>query len=709
MANAKFNDAQGGDIRATLRVGLSLGEVVVADDTVTGAGIVLAQRLEQLAATGGVVIQGAVFEAVPTRFPFSYKSLGEHRLKGFDQPVRAFAVTLMSGETVPPPEEGAASLSDSAGPAVAEEKGSAAAERRLAAIVIADVVGYAKLIQVDEEGTRALLRRLQEKVIKPRIEAEGGRLIKTTGDAYLLEFPSAEAAVRCAVEMQTALVEAQSELPGETRILLRVGVNVGDVIVEGAEIHGDAVNVTERLQRLSDPGGVCISRSVHEQIKNKSDFEYQYLGEHEVNDLRERIHAYRVLNDERAPSTTFELMDESGETLVPTRPSIVIPPFAKPGDAPETASLADGLRIDILNALTRVSGVFVIAIASANTYRGKSPREAATAFAVQYALDGNVRQAGGKIRVSVTLTDTLSGETVWAEQYDRDLEDTFTVFDEIAAHVLLALNVKLVMGEPAKIWHKTLKDFRSLALLYQGIDTFYGMTEDAMELARAKFERVADWNPDVSAGPTWMAITHWIDFQRDWNAPREMSLKKARQWAEKGTALAGCDGQAYTILMHLHLVEHDIESALNLGREAISVRPNCTAAHSHYANVLHYCGHQEEALHNIQLAMRFSPMQQPIYLEILAKIYRALGRYEEAVETARRAIAANPNSMLSYLVLASLAVVGNDREAQTRLKERVLGLESSFSLTKFAEGQPYGDGDFLAEWLSELRAADLPE
>jgi len=581
-------------------------------------------------------------------------------------------------------------------------------QRRLAAIVIADVVGYSRLVQADEEGTRALFRLLQEETINPKLEAEGGRLIKTMGDAYLLEFPSAVAAVRCAVDIQRSLPESQGDLPGERRIQFRIGINVGEVIVEGDDIHGDAVNITARLERLAEPGGVCISHSVHEQTKNRIGFEYQYLGEHEGKNLRETIRAYRVLGDERSPVTTHELMDESGRAELPTRPSIVIPPFAISGDAADTTALADGLRIDILNALTKVSGLFVIAIASANTYRGKSPAEAAEAFAVRYSLDGNVRKAGNKVRVSITLTDNLSGEIVWANQYDRDLEDTFAVFDEIAARVLLALNVKLVMGEPAKIWHKTLKDFRSLALLYEGIDSFYGMTNDAMELARAKFERIAEWNPEVSAGPTWMAITHWIDFQRGWNAPRETSLKKAKTWAEKGIALTGCDGQAYTILMHLHLVEKDIEAALKLGRQAISVRPNCTAAHSHYANVLHYCGDHEAALHNIQLAMRFSPMQQPIYLEILAKIYRALGRYGQAIETAQQAISANPNSMLSYLVLASIGVIRNDRSDEPRLKEQILQLEPSFSLPTFAEGQPYGDGEFLAKWVSELRAAGLP-
>jgi adenylate cyclase len=460
---------------------------------------------------------------------------------------------------------------------------------------------------------------------------------------------------------------------------------------------------------LADPGGICISRSVYDQVRGKNDFEYQYLGEQQARNLPDPIRAYRVLSDEAPPATSFELTDERGQLVLPERPSVVVLPFANISGDPSADPLAEGIRIDIQNALTRVSGVFLVAIASANAYRGKPSKQATENYAVRYALEGNVRKAENRIRVSFTLTDNISSEIVWADQVDRDLEDTFQVFDEITGHVLTALNVKLVAGEPAKIWHKSLKDFRSLEALYAGIFDFYRMTADAVEVARVQFERVAKWNPDVSAGPTWMAVTHWVDFQRGWSAPRDESLRLAKTWAQKAIGLIGCDGQAYTILCHVHLVEKDAQAALELGKEAISIRPNCTAAHSHFANVLHYCGEQDAALHNIQLAMRFSPIQQPIYNEIIARIYRAQEKYDRAIMAADKAIAANPNCLLSRLVLASIGVIRNERAREAQLREEILRIEPDFSVAQFAEGQPYRDRQFLDRWCSELLDAGLPE
>ncbi len=216
-------------------------------------------------------------------------------------------------------------------------------------------------------------------------------------------------------------------------------------------------------------------------------------------------------------------------------------------------------------------------------------------------------------------------------------------------------------------------------------------------------------NPESSAGPTWMAVTHWIDFQRGWSVSRDESLRLAKEWAEKAIGLKGCDGQAYTVLCHLHLVEKDVDAALELGQKAISIRPNCTAAHSHYANVLHYCGDQDAALHNIQLAMRFSPVQQPIYKEILASIYRAQEKYDQAIVTSDQAIAANPDCLLARLVLASIGVIRDERAREPQLREDILRIEPAFSVTRFAEGQPYREKQFLDRWISELRGAGLPE
>ena len=565
------------------------------------------------------------------------------------------------------------------------------------------------MMGADEAATIDLLKS-HRAVTDACIEACGGRIANTAGDSIIAVFASATDAVEAAVKAQTTLAERNDAIPERSQMHFRVGINIGEVVADGADVLGDGVNIAARLESMAEAGGICISGNVHEQISKKIDLECQYLGAQEARNLPDPIPAYRVLLGRQPPPPpqSPEMTDERGELALPERPSILVVPFNAAGTDPDVASLAVGLWIDIQNALTRVSAVFLIAAASAKAVRAGSAENAATDYAVRYMLEGNIRKAGNRVRVSMTLTDTISGEIVWADQLDRDFEDTFAIYDEITAHVLTAMNVKLVAGEPAKIWHKSLQDLRSLQALYDGIFTFYRMTEDAMQDARLQFERVANWNPESATGPTWMAITHWIDFQRGWSVPRSESLQLAKTWAEKAIGLSGCDGQAHTVLCHLHLVEEDFDAALELGRNAISVRPNCTAAHSHLASVLHYCGDQDAALQNIKLAMRFSPIQQPIYKEVLARIYRAQEKYDQAVETADQAIAANRDCLFARLVLASIGVIRDDRAREQQIRDDILRIEPAFSVARFAEGEPYRDKRFLERWVSELRAADLP-
>ncbi len=581
-------------------------------------------------------------------------------------------------------------------------------QRKLAAILAADVAGFTRMMGADEAAT---IKRLKSHrmITDDCIGEYGGRIANTAGDSIIAVFESATEAVNAAVKAQSALAESNAAIPEASQLCFRVGINIGEIIADGDDVLGDGVNIAARLESMAEPGGICIARNVYEQINRKTEYECQYLGEQKAKNVGDPIPAYRVLLGLKVPVTSFELTDEGGELTLPERPSIVVPPFSGVGGDPAVDWLAEGLWIDVQNALTRISGVFLIATASAKAFREKPTEKAAEDYAVRYVLEGKVRKAGNRIRVSLTLTDSVLQEIVWADQIDRDYEDTFAVFDEITAHVLTTLNVKLVAGEPAKIWHRSLKDFRSLKALYGGIFTFYRMTEDAIQEARAQFERVAKWNPDSSAGPTWMAVTHWIDFQRGWSAPRQESLRLAKQWAEKAIGLEGCDGQAYTVLCHLHLVEREFDAALELGQRAISFRPNCTAAHSHFANVLHYCGDQDAALHNIKLAMRFSPIQQPLYKETLASIYRAQEKYDQAVETADQAIEANPDCLVARLLLASIGVIRDERAREPRLREEILQIEPAFSVAQFAEGQPYRDEQFLDRWVSELRTACLPE
>ena len=569
-------------------------------------------------------------------------------------------------------------------------------EKRLSAILAADVAGYTKLVEQDTDGTVAAWQAARADVVDPAISDYSGRIVKHTGDGFLAEFPTVENAVRCAIAMQEGLTASSLDF--------RMGINLGDVVDDGEDIHGEGVNIAARIEALADAGGISISGSVYEQVRNRVDRRFEDLGEHAVKHVSAPVRVYRVVFDGVGP-----LENGTGDLALPDKPSIVIVPFENlTGDA-EQDYLADGLRLDIQNALVKVSGVFLIAAGNANAYRGKPAAEATEGFGVRYALEGSVRRAGNRVRISMTLTDAVSDEIVWAERFDRELEDAFALLDEVTAQVLTAMNVKLVAGEPAKVWHKTLRDLRSLEAFYRGIHEFFNMDQPSLSNARRHFELVSRLHPEASIGPTWVALTHWYDFQRGWSDSREESKQLAREWAERGAALADTDGQAQTVLSHIHLLDRDFDAALAAGEGAVSNRPNCTHANGFYANVLHYCGEQEKALRHIDLAMRYAPVHPPFFKNILAVICRASEDLEGASQAAEAAVEANPNDVAARLILASLAVKRNLSNIAAGITQEISRLDPAFSIAEFAAGQPYRSKEFLEQLVAELRDAGLPE
>lgn len=568
--------------------------------------------------------------------------------------------------------------------------------RRLCAVLIADIAGYTKLVEQDTEGTVAAWQAARANIIDPAIADHSGRVIKYTGDGFLVEFRTVQDAVKCAVTMQNGLASGPLEF--------RIGINLGDIIDDGQDIHGEGVNIAARIEALADHGGICISAGVYDQVHNRLDYNYEDMGVHEVKHVSDPIQVYRITTE-----GSVKKKPEKNDISEIDKPSIVILPFENLTGDSEQDFLADGLRIDIQNALVKVSGVFLIAAGSANAYRGKPTNRATTDLGVQFALAGSVRRAGDRVRISLTLTDEASEEIIWAEQYDRQLDDAFALLDEITGNVLTALNVKLVAGESAKVWHKTLKDLRSLEAFYRGIHAFFNMDQLSLSEARHHFELVSKWHPEASIGPTWVALTHWYDYQRGWSDSRDESKRLAKEWAEKGAALPDTDGQAFTVLSHLHLLDRDFNAALISGRNAISNRPNCTHANAFYANVLLYCCENETALHHIKLAMRYSPIHPVFFKDILAAAHRALGDLDQAEEVASAAIASDPKDLGAQLILSSLAVKKNESEKCTDIIKDILSIDPAFSTARFAETQPYRNQKFLDEFVADLRSAGLPK
>ena len=577
-------------------------------------------------------------------------------------------------------------------------------ERRLTTILAADVVGYSRLMAADETGTHERLKSLKTEIIDPTTAKHHGRVVKLMGDGILMEFASVVDAVKFAVDVQGAIAGRSAEDPDDQRIIYRVGINIGDIIVDGDDIFGDGVNVAARLEGLADPGGIYVSGSVYEQVRDRMEQQFEDLGEREVKNIDRPVRVYRAIFDGTGPAKNV-----ARALPLPDKPSIIVIPFENLTGDPEQDFLTDGLRLDISNALVKVSGVFIIAMTNGVLYRGKSVTEATNEMGVRYALEGSVRRAGNRVRISTTLTDTVVGEIVWAEQFDRQMDDAFEVIDEVIGQILTAMNVKLVSGESARVWHKTLPDLRSLEAFYRGVHEFFKMDKSAMSESRRQFELVARLHPESAIGPTWIAATYWYEFQRGWTESRDETKQLAREWAERAAPLPDTDGQAQTILSFIHLLDRDFEAALEAGRKGVENRPSCIHSNAFYANALHYCGEHEKAQYHIELAMRYVPIHPAYYHDILAATCRASGNLDRAEQEAHTAIQTNPNDLTARLILASLAVKQDQPNDAAKMVEEVRNFDPEFSIAKFEGGQPYRSEAFLDQFVAELRDAGLPD
>jgi adenylate cyclase len=365
--------------------------------------------------------------------------------------------------------------------------------------------------------------------------------------------------------------------------------------------------------------------------------------------------------------------------------------------------------MDIQNALVKVSGLFLIASGSAYAFRGASVQDAGCTLGAKFVLQGSIRAAGQKVRVTAELAEAATGRIIWGEQFDRTVDDSFDLQDEITGRVLAAINVKLVLGEQAKVWHKTLKDLKALEAFYKGVHAFYQMDRESMQRARQYFERVAEVCPSVPIGATWVAMTYWFDLQRGWSDAPEESKVLARQWAEVAAAMHDADGQAHSALSYLYLIERRFDEALAAGRQAVANRPSCAYANCFYGNVLHYCGEQDGAIHHLKIAMRVQPLHPPFYLHMLALAYRAKGELDAAVLTAKQGLELTPDDLANRIVLTSAYVELGRQDLAEATAAEIKRIDASFSVTQFANAQPYRGRDLLDGFVSDLRLAGLPE
>ena len=584
-------------------------------------------------------------------------------------------------------------------------------ERRLAAILAADMVGYSRLMEADEAGTLAQLMAVRKELVDPRIAAHNGRIVKTTGDGMLVEFASVVDAVQCAVEMQRAMAERNSSVPEDRQIRFRIGINLGDIIVEGDDIYGTGVNVAARLEGLAEPGGICIADSVFDQIESILNLGYRDLGEQRVKNIAKPIRGYSVQLTEAkaaepdgAPGTTAALKP-------PDRPSIAVLPFDNMSVDAEQEFFADGIAEDIITALSKISQLFVVSRNSTFTYKGKAVdvKQVARDQGVRYVLEGSVRKAGSRVRITAQLIDATTGDHAWSARFDRDLSDVFELQDEITSNVVTALHVRLVEGEQARVWRRSTGNVGAWECLTLALAHFRRFAGSENARARTLLEKAVELDPRYAAGWIWLAWTHWADARYLWvDAPGE-AVSRAADFVAKAFALENDLAEAHSLMGAIHLMRREYDEAVDAGRRAVALDANSADATALLAMSLNWAGEPGEALALVEKAMRLSPLYSAWYLAVAAHAYRLLERYDEAAAAYRHSIERNPDHMGSRVGLTlCYAELGREEDAEAQAAE-VLRINPGFSLTRYESSLTYRNAEYASRTLAALRKAGLPD
>ena len=584
-------------------------------------------------------------------------------------------------------------------------------ERRLSAILAADVVGYSRLMHSDEEATHAKLTALLTDAVAPAIAEHGGSIVKNTGDGFLAEFPSSVEAVRSALQFQARINElAIPEVEGR-RIAFRVGINIGDVIVEPHDIFGDGVNIAARLESIAEPGGMCISASVYDQIRGKVGFEFADLGEQNLKNIARSVRAYAVVWNGHGPAT------RSGSSSGSSAPrlSIVVLPFANIGGDPEQDYFVDGVTESLTTDLSRISGSFVIARNSAFSYKGKSidVRQVGRELNVRYALEGSVQRGGGRFRVNVQLIDAKTGNHLWAERFDKPIADLFDVQDEIVSRLANTLTSQLVEVEAQRAERSPHPDATDLN--FQGwAFANKGITPEYMTIARSFFKRALALDPKniealvgMASIDLGMAANHLIDDGVARLAVAETALTRA-------LSLAPQHARAHMVMGVVRIYTNRAAQGLAQCEQALMLDRNLASAHGFIGLGKNFLGCGEETEAHIQEAFRLSPRDITAYwwMVFVAGAKLQLNADAEAVTWLRRSIEANPNWPLSHFLLAAaLTLLGSLDEARAAAKAG-LALDPSFTIHRFRDGASSGNPTFLAKRervYQGMRMAGVPE
>jgi adenylate cyclase len=569
-------------------------------------------------------------------------------------------------------------------------------ERRLAAVLAADVAGYSRLMGTDEEGTLARLKAVRKALVDPAIASHRGRIVKTTGDGMLVEFASAVDAVRGAVEVQRGMAEQNASVPQNQRIEFRIGIHVGDIIIDDNDIFGDGVDVAARLEGIAEPGGICISDDAQRQIRAKVDIAFEDMGPQNLKNITEPMRAWRLKMSASASAATSTKppvkFTQTQALALPDKPSIAVLPFQNMSGDPEQEYFADGMVEDIITALSRFRSLFVIARNSSFTYKGQAVdvKQAGRDLGVRYVLEGSVRKAGNRIRITGQLIDAVTGAHLWAERYDRDLSNIFALQDEIAASVAGVIEPALAAAEQQRVLRKPPERLDAWEAYQRGLWHFHRYRPDENKTAMAFFSQAIALDPNFAPGHYGYALALQWDIWHFSSRPFLEVQGTAREEAQIAVSLDNNDAMAHAVLAHMMMWGSEWEAAIAEARTAVALNPNSAFVISMLGCVLGFGGYREEALDRLQQAMRASPHDPLIWLwSLWCAVLQFFSRdFVAALQTLRQVVRLRPGYGPPYeYIAASLAYLGQSDEAREALER--IPPQSLEQLQRFEQRPPW--------------------
>jgi adenylate cyclase len=623
-------------------------------------------------------------------------------------------------------------------------------QRKLTAILSADVQGYSRLMGEDDESTVNTITAYR-KIIAGLIQEHQGRVVDTPGDNILAEFSGALNAVNSAIEIQQKLETENGKLPANRRMDFRIGINLGDVLHKEDRIYGDGVNVAARIESLADPGGVCISRGVFDQVKKKVRQGFEYMGEHTVKNISEPVRIYRILFQPEFEGKVIEesanrkarlqksyaisivaILICSGALLwffyfrsipiepasiekmaypLPEKPSIAVLPFENLSGDSSHEFFNDGLTEEIITILSKSPKIFVIARNSTDPYKNRSIKiqKVSEELGVRYVLEGSVRKDGNRTRITVQLIDAIKGHHLWAERYDRDVKDTFAVQEEISKKILTALEVNLTEGEQATMMAKGTSNGEAYIKVLQS--AYYRRRLNAEDNAKARrlAEEAIAMDPEYAFAYTTLSRTHVVDvWLRTTKSPRE-SFTTAMDLAEKALSIDDSLADAYDILGNILVLKRNYDQGINHLERAIELEPNGADFQAHMGMALNLADHSQEAIQVLLKAIRLNPNPPSWYLHNLAVAYNFVENYDEAIFWGEKAVKLNPKSLLGHYILCAIYSSADRIEDAKREASEVLKINPKFSVSKVEKTNPLKNESVKKRYFDSLRKAGLPE